>query len=123
MQMRSRFRSDRRLTVRMTVTLFLLGLLYVAFVAALIVLLKSWVLVVVVAAGVLGAQYWFSDRIALFAMRGRVVEREEYPELHGGGRPAVRHRGHAQAGGRRLATWTCRTRSRPGGTPTTPWCA
>lgn len=76
-------RSDRRLTVRMTVTLFLLGLLYVAFVAALIVLLKSWVLVVVVAAGVLAAQYWFSDRVALFAMRGRVVEREEYPQLHG----------------------------------------
>ncbi|MXM62864.1 zinc metalloprotease HtpX [Streptomyces sp. HUCO-GS316] len=80
--MQSRFRSDRRLTVRMTVTLFLLGLLYVAFVAALIVLLKSWVLVVVIAGGMLGAQYWFSDRIALFAMRGRVVEREEYPELH-----------------------------------------
>ena len=80
--MRSRFRGDRGLTVRMTVTLFLLGLLYVAFVAALIVLLKSWVLVIVVAAGVLGAQYWFSDRIALFAMRGRNVEREEYPELH-----------------------------------------
>jgi heat shock protein HtpX len=80
--MQSRFRSDRRLTVRMGVTLFLLGLLYVAFVAALIVLLKSWVLVVVIAAGMLAAQYWFSDRIALFAMHGRVVEREEYPELH-----------------------------------------
>ncbi|WP_055490144.1 zinc metalloprotease HtpX [Streptomyces sp. TP-A0356] len=81
--MRSRFRSDRRLTVRMTVTLFLLGLLYVAFVAALIALLKSWVLVVVIAAAVLGAQYWFSDRIALYAMHGRIVEREEYPQLHG----------------------------------------
>ncbi|MFJ3230174.1 zinc metalloprotease HtpX [Streptomyces sp. NPDC086787] len=81
--MQSRFRSDRRLSVRMGVTLFLLGLLYVGFVAALIVLLKSWVLVVVVAAGMLGAQYWFSDRVALYAMHGRVVEREEYPELHG----------------------------------------
>ncbi|MEU6367272.1 zinc metalloprotease HtpX [Streptomyces sp. NPDC046931] len=81
--MQSRFRSDRRLTVRMTVTLFLLGLLYVAFVAALIALLKSWVLVVVIAALVLGAQYWFSDRIALYAMHGRIVEREEYPQLHG----------------------------------------
>ncbi len=81
--MPNRVQSDRRLTVRMTVTLFLLGLLYVAFVAALIVLLKSWVLVVVVAAGFLAAQYWFSDRVALFAMRGRVVEREEYPQLHG----------------------------------------
>jgi heat shock protein HtpX len=82
MQMQSRFRSDRRLTVRMGVTLFLLGLLYVAFVAALIVLLKSWVLVVVIAAAVLAAQYWFSDRIALFAMHGKVVEPEEHPELH-----------------------------------------
>ncbi|MET7607489.1 zinc metalloprotease HtpX [Streptomyces avermitilis] len=81
--MQSRFQSDRRLTARMTVTLFLLGLLYLAFVAALIVLLKSWVLVVVIAAAFLGAQYWFSDRIALYAMRGRVVEREEYPQLHG----------------------------------------
>ncbi|MGC0332430.1 heat shock protein HtpX [Streptomyces sp. SAI-170] len=80
--MRSRFRGDRGLTARMAVTLFLLGLLYVAFVGALVVLLKSWVLVVVVAAGLLGAQYWFSDRIALYAMRGRVVEREEWPELH-----------------------------------------
>ncbi|GAA2609493.1 zinc metalloprotease HtpX [Streptomyces lienomycini] len=83
MQMQSRFRSDRRLTVRMGITLFLLGLLYVGFVAALIAVLKSWVLVVVIVALVLGAQYWFSDRIALFAMRGRVVERDEYPELHG----------------------------------------
>ncbi|MDH6698072.1 heat shock protein HtpX [Streptomyces sp. MAA16] len=82
-QMQSRFRSDRRLTARMGVTLFLLGLLYVAFMAALIVLLKSWILVVVIAAVLLGCQYWFSDRIALFAMHGRVVEREEYPELHG----------------------------------------
>ncbi|MFV0136354.1 zinc metalloprotease HtpX [Streptomyces sp. HMX87] len=81
--MHSRFRTDRRLTARMGITLFLLGLLYVGFVAALIVLLKSWVLVVVIAAAALGAQYWFSDRIALYAMRGRVVEREEFPELHG----------------------------------------
>ncbi|MFJ2826286.1 zinc metalloprotease HtpX [Streptomyces sp. NPDC087263] len=81
--MQSRFQSDRRLTVRMTATLFLLGLLYVAFIAGLIVLMKSWVLVVVIAAAFLGAQYWFSDRIALFAMRGRIVEREEYPQLHG----------------------------------------
>ncbi|MER5861532.1 MULTISPECIES: zinc metalloprotease HtpX [Streptomyces] len=80
--MRSRFRSDRRLTVRMGVTLFLLGLLYVGFVAALIVLLKSWLVVVVLIGAMFVAQFWFSDRIAMFAMRGRVVEREEYPELH-----------------------------------------
>ncbi|MFF7646348.1 zinc metalloprotease HtpX [Streptomyces canus] len=80
--MRSRFRSDRGLTVRMTVTMFLLGLLYVAFFAALIVLLKSWLLVVALVAVMFVAQFWFSDKIAMFAMRGKVVGREEYPELH-----------------------------------------
>ncbi|MER6087747.1 zinc metalloprotease HtpX [Streptomyces bluensis] len=79
----NRFRSDRGLVARMVLTVFLLGLLYVAFVGVLIVLLKSAVLVIVFAAALLGAQYWFSDRIALYAMRGRVVERDEYPQLHG----------------------------------------
>lgn len=83
MTMRSRFEPDRQLTARMAVTMFLLGLLYVAFIAALIVLLKSVVLVVVIAAALLVAQFWFSDRIALYAMHGRLVSREEQPELHG----------------------------------------
>ncbi|MFP8887986.1 zinc metalloprotease HtpX [Streptomyces mangrovi] len=81
--MRSRFEPDRRLTGRMVLTMFLLGLLYVGFVAALIVLLDSLVLVVVIAAALLGAQFWFSDRIALYAMRGRLVTPEEEPRLHG----------------------------------------
>ncbi|MBC6467383.1 zinc metalloprotease HtpX [Actinomadura alba] len=81
--MRSRFQPDRQLTARMLVTIFLLGLLYVAFIAVLIVLLKSWLLVVVIAAGLLGAQYWFSDRIALYAMHGRLVTPEQQPHLHG----------------------------------------
>ncbi|MDX3308163.1 zinc metalloprotease HtpX [Streptomyces sp. ME08-AFT2] len=81
--MRSRFEPDRQLTARMAVTMFLLGLVYVAFIAALIVLLKSVVLVVVIAAALLGAQFWFSDRIALYAMHGHLVTAEEQPELHG----------------------------------------
>ncbi|WP_062641027.1 zinc metalloprotease HtpX [Streptomyces maremycinicus] len=81
--MRSRFEPDRQLTARMAVTMFLLGLVYVAFIAALIVLLKSVVVVVVIAAGLLGAQFWFSDRIALYAMHGHLVTAEEQPELHG----------------------------------------
>jgi len=54
----------------MLVTAFLLGLLYVTFTAVLIVLIKSAVLAIVVAGGLLFAQYWFSDRIALYAMNG-----------------------------------------------------
>ncbi|KAF0648196.1 MULTISPECIES: zinc metalloprotease HtpX [Streptomyces] len=81
--MRSRFEPDRQLTTRMVVTMFLLGLVYVGFVAALIALLDSLVLVIVIAAAALGAQYWCSDRIALYAMRGRIVTAEEQPLLHG----------------------------------------
>ncbi len=81
--MKTRFKPDRGLTNRMVVTSFLLGLLYVGFVALLIALTKSAVLAVVIAGGALFAQYWFSDRIALYAMRGRIVSPEEAPEVHG----------------------------------------
>ena len=81
--MKSRFEPDRGLTRRMVATGFLLGLLYVVFVAVLIALTRSAVLAVVIAGGLLFCQYWFSDRIALYAMRGRVVTPEQAPELHG----------------------------------------
>ena len=67
----------------MLATTFLLGLLYVVFTAVLIVLIKSAVLAILVAGGLLFAQYWFSDRIALYAMNGHVVTAAEAPELHG----------------------------------------
>ncbi|WP_031524169.1 zinc metalloprotease HtpX [Streptomyces sp. NRRL F-5123] len=81
--MRSRFAPDRQLSVRMAVVLVLIGLVYVAFVAALVALLKSVVVVVLVVAALLAAQYWFSDKIALFAMHARAVTPEEEPALHG----------------------------------------
>ena len=81
--MKTRFAPDRGLSRRMLVTSFLLGLLYVGFVALLIALTKSAVLAVLIAGGMLFAQYWFSDRIALYAMRGRIVSPEEAPQLHG----------------------------------------
>lgn len=81
--MRTRFKPDRGLTGRMVVTGFLLGLLYVVFVTVLIVLTRSALLAIVIAGGLLFAQYWFSDRIALYAMRGKVVTEQQAPELHG----------------------------------------
>lgn len=81
--MRTRFRPDHQLTARMLVTVFLLGLVYVAFIAALLVLLDSVFVVVLIAGGALFVQYWFSDRIALYAMRARIVTPEEEPRLHG----------------------------------------
>ncbi|MEU8224432.1 zinc metalloprotease HtpX [Kribbella sp. NPDC048915] len=81
--MKTRFAPDRGLSSRMLITSFLLGLLYVGFVALLIALTKSAVLAVVIAGGALFVQYWFSDRIALYAMHGRIVTPEEAPQLHG----------------------------------------
>lgn len=79
---RTRFPEDRQLTVRMLGTVFLLGLLYAAFAAALFAILGAWLPVILVAAALLFAQYWFSDRIALFAMRGHLVTPAEQPHLH-----------------------------------------
>jgi heat shock protein HtpX len=67
----------------MTLTIFLLGALYVAVMALLIAYGVSAVAVIVIAVIVLFAQYWFSDRIALYAMHGRIVTPQEAPELHG----------------------------------------
>ncbi|HTZ43199.1 MAG TPA: zinc metalloprotease HtpX [Jatrophihabitans sp.] len=80
--MKSRFEPDRGLTSRMLVTTFLLGLLYVVFAAVLIALLRSALVAVVIAGGMLFAQYWFSDRIALYAMHGRLVTPQQAPQLH-----------------------------------------
>jgi heat shock protein HtpX len=81
---RSRFAPDRGLTARMLVTMFLLGLLYVVFVGFFFFYVpRLWLVVLVIAVGFLFAQYFFSDKLALFAMHGRVVSEEEAPELHG----------------------------------------
>jgi heat shock protein HtpX len=77
-----RIRPDKSLTARMTLTLFLLGLLYVAVMAILIAYGVNAVLVIVIAVALLFAQYWFSDRIALYAMHGQIVTPEQAPELH-----------------------------------------
>ena len=81
--MRSRYLPDRGLGARMTVTIFLLGLLYVVLMAVLIYAGLHWVLTLLLSGALLFAQYFFSDRLALRAMGGRVVSPKEAPELHG----------------------------------------
>jgi heat shock protein HtpX len=78
----SRFPEDKGLSARMGLTMFLLGLLYVVFVAMLFVVIKSVLFVLVLAAAFLFAQYYFSDKIALFSMGAKEVTREQAPELH-----------------------------------------
>ena len=91
MSTRTRYAPDRGLTARMTATMFLLGLVFVAFVAALIGILiatkQSAGLIVFVAVVFGGGAAWislfYSDKIALAAAGAREVTPQQAPELHG----------------------------------------
>jgi heat shock protein HtpX len=81
---KSRFLPDRGLNARMGLVMFLLGALYLAFMAALITFTTmSAGVVIVIAVALAAGQWYFSDRIALAAMRARVVTPDQAPELHG----------------------------------------
>lgn len=82
----SRFIKDSGLTARMTLTMFLLGALFVGLVVTVMAFVRSTggaVLVAVVAVGMAFWQWWTSDSVAMRAMRAREVSPEEAPELHG----------------------------------------
>ncbi len=72
---KTRFAPDRGLTSRMVLVMFLIGLLAVAFVTALVVFVppQSLPIVLIFAAAILFAQFFFSDKIATFAMGAREV--------------------------------------------------
>jgi heat shock protein HtpX len=91
MATRTRYAPDRGLTARMTATMFLLGLVFVAFVAALIGILvatkQSAGLIVFVAVvfggGAAFISLFYSDKIALSAAGAQLVTPQQAPELHG----------------------------------------
>jgi heat shock protein HtpX len=69
----------------MVFVMFLIGLLAVAFVAALIafVPVRTLPVVLVIAGILLFCQFFFSDKIAAFAMGAHEVTPEQVPDLHG----------------------------------------
>jgi heat shock protein HtpX len=66
----------------MLVTMFLLGLLYVALVGALLAAGTGIVLMVVILAALSFAQLFFADKLGLAAMGAKEVSPEEAPGLH-----------------------------------------
>jgi heat shock protein HtpX len=78
---RTRFRSDRGLTLRMGGVGLGLGALYVAF-GALLISQTSFALGLVVTLGLAWGQWYFSDSLALKSMGAKVVTPEQAPELH-----------------------------------------
>ena len=79
---KSKIESDPGLNLRMFATGFALVLLYAIIVTVLIRIGLSYGVVIVIAAGMLFSQYYFSDKIAMFSMRAREVSPQEEPRLH-----------------------------------------
>ena len=75
--------ADRGLTTRMLMTGFFLVVLYAVVIGILFVVGAAFALILVIAFGLLFCQYWFSDKIAMFAMHAKEVTPEQAPELHG----------------------------------------
>jgi len=91
MATRTRYAPDRGLTARMTVTMFLLGLVFVGFVAALIGILAATkqsagfiiFIAIVFGGGAAVISLFYSDKIALAAAGAHEVTPQQAPELHG----------------------------------------
>ena len=81
-QQRAIFPRDTGLQVRMLVTLFLLGVLYVAFIGVLAAVGAGAVVMLVFIGGLLAAQFFLSDKLGLAAMGAKEVSPEEAPGLH-----------------------------------------
>jgi heat shock protein HtpX len=91
MATRTRYAPDRGLTVRMTATMFLLGLVFVAFVALIIGIMAAAhasaaaiiVIALIFGGGSAFISLFYSDKIALAAAGAREVSPQQAPELHG----------------------------------------
>ena len=75
------WKTDWGLRGRMFLTMFLLFVLYIVFIAVLSRYAGLFVMVVVMGLFMLG-QFFFSDKLALWSMGAKEVSEEEYPELH-----------------------------------------
>jgi heat shock protein HtpX len=92
---KTRYAPDRGLTARMTLTMFLLGVVFVAFITVLVLILGATnrvsgggiVFIAVVVGLALGiGSFWYSDKIALSTARAQIVTPQDGPQaarLHG----------------------------------------
>ncbi len=76
------YKPDIQLSVRMLITMLLLGALYTAFLLVLWYLGVNFIFLLIIAAVILGVQLFFADKIALFSMDAREVSPQEAPQLH-----------------------------------------
>lgn len=77
-----RWKSDRGLEARMMLTMFLLTAVYLAFLAVLLSMGVSRMLVVLFMGGFIFLQYFFSDKMILSSMGAKLVSESEEPRIH-----------------------------------------
>lgn len=92
---RTRYAPDRGLIARMGVTMFLIGLVFTAFIIAIVLLLSQYsnvssggivFIAILLAAGISFGSYYWSDKIALSTAGAQLVSPRDGPmaaELHG----------------------------------------
>jgi len=76
------WQTDWGLRGRMALTMFLLFGLYIVFIGLLSLYFRSIAAVAIVMALFMGAQLFFSDKLALYSMGASEVDPQEYPDLH-----------------------------------------
>jgi heat shock protein HtpX len=77
-----KWKRDWGLTGRVWLTMFLLFILYLVFMTILLAFGAGLWLIVVLAVGMGFVQYFFSDKLVLWSTGARILEADEYPELH-----------------------------------------
>jgi heat shock protein HtpX len=77
-----KWQRDRGLAARMFLTMFLLGVVYITFIAVLAYVGFGVVPIMLFAGVMLFAQYYFSDKMVLMSTGARVVSESEAPQLH-----------------------------------------
>lgn len=77
-----RWPADFGLQIRMALTLLLLGAIYLVFLSVLYWLGVNPTMLMIIAAGMLGVQYFFSDKLVLMSTGTKIVTPEQAPELH-----------------------------------------
>jgi heat shock protein HtpX len=77
-----KWKSDRGLEARMLLTMILLAVLYLAFLAVLLSMNTSSTVIILFMGGFMFLQYFYSDKMILMSMGAKIVSESEAPELH-----------------------------------------
>jgi heat shock protein HtpX len=73
---------DAGLTIRMIFSFAILTLLYLIFLSVLAYLGIGFIPIIIIASGMILAQWYFSDKIVMWSSGAKLVSKEQYPQLH-----------------------------------------